>query len=524
MPKLPTALRICLAATAASMAAASLSGQANPPKKPTVPYRAALQQYKKLVRQKSLGQRVEARTLLAQTRDPRAFKILSASYGKSEAPRDQVRHLLVNIVTNHLAIEEHRAALTNWRSDFDEAADAWLWFQTLGAPFMAAHMDEMLRASESPGDPFLRAAALQSMCEMIDGGVDQRPPVAASIAKILAKLPKDALEKSLLLEACAAVLYGQRRIVQQRTKPWRPITKTLIEALADRRLPVRSKQVLARYFARTFQLPNLGTDPQPWLDWLDGKPPPKRGVSTTSPGFFGVTALGTKICYVIDASDSMLEAVDEATKAKLEAIAKTGPGKDNPLAWDTIQTRFDLVLEFLGRALRGLGKGTRISVILFGNEAHRLTSTTKLVSANPTNVGKLLAELTELAAKRRPNRPNSTLLGATNLHAGMLKAFRTTRSRPIQRDDYVNRKLFADGCDTIYLLSDGEPDRDSFDKPGGGPFGRAPHDHLIADLRRLNLFRKVQIHCIGLGEAHRAPLARIAAIGFGTHLSIKSAK
>ena len=184
MPKLPTALRICLAATVVLMAVASLNGQVDPPKKPAVSYRAALRQYKKLVRQRSLGQRVEARTLIAQSRDPRAFEILSASYGKPEAPREQVRHLLVNIVTNHLAIEEHRAALTNWRGDFDEAADAWLWFQTLGAPFMAAHMDEILRASESPGDPFLRAAALQSMCEMIDGGVDQRPPVAASITRL----------------------------------------------------------------------------------------------------------------------------------------------------------------------------------------------------------------------------------------------------------------------------------------------------------------------------------------------------
>ena len=39
--------------------------------------------------------------------------------------------------------------------------------------------------------------------------------------------------------------------------------------------------------------------------------------------------------------------------------------------------------------------------------------------------------------------------------------------------------------------------------------------NLLRDLRRLNLFRKVEIHCLGTGEADRALLDSIAEVGLG---------
>ncbi|MHC4851690.1 MAG: hypothetical protein ACYTF5_06690, partial [Planctomycetota bacterium] len=53
-----------------------------------------------------------------------------------------------------------------------------------------------------------------------------------------------------------------------------------------------------------------------------------------------------------------------------------------------------------------------------------------------------------------------------------------------------------------------------------GPYGRKPHKHMMDDFQRLNLFRKVQIHCVGIGEADQGLLDKIAAIGLGRVVKI----
>ena len=47
-------------------------------------------------------------------------------------------------------------------------------------------------------------------------------------------------------------------------------------------------------------------------------------------------------------------------------------------------------------------------------------------------------------------------------------------------------------------------------------------DHLLVDLSRLNLFRKVEIHCIGTGEVQMGPLKRLATIGMGKAIAVGS--
>jgi hypothetical protein len=46
-----------------------------------------------------------------------------------------------------------------------------------------------------------------------------------------------------------------------------------------------------------------------------------------------------------------------------------------------------------------------------------------------------------------------------------------------------------------------------------GPYARV--ENLIEDLERMNLFREVEINCIGIGEARLDFLRRLAAIGQG---------
>ena len=41
-------------------------------------------------------------------------------------------------------------------------------------------------------------------------------------------------------------------------------------------------------------------------------------------------------------------------------------------------------------------------------------------------------------------------------------------------------------------------------------------ENLVEDVKRLNLFREVEIHCIGIGEANMGLLNQISRIGLGT--------
>jgi hypothetical protein len=154
------------------------------------------------------------------------------------------------------------------------------------------------------------------------------------------------------------------------------------------------------------------------------------------------------------------------------------------------------------------------------------------------------AVITELDAikpgKPVEGRSQGTLKGMTNMHGGLHRAYKLKSSGLVKDYEYVDWLTFQQGADTIFLLSDGKQswsDWDCIDKTdakdqagdpetgeditGGdypelhfyGPYvdGR----HMLEDLIRLNLFRKAEIHCIGLGEADADTLRAISNIGNG---------
>src|SRR5262249_38627225 len=103
----------------------------------------------------------------------------------------------------------------------------------------------------------------------------------------------------------------------------------------------------------------------------------------------------------------------------------------------------------------------------------------------------------------------------------------------------VEPSTFLEGCDTIFLLSDGDPTCDDFtvkdvdygdgwagDRESGkkqertmemnyiGPYDNWPR--LLEEAESMNMFREVEIHCISIGETDSAGLSRLAGIGLGT--------
>ena len=107
----------------------------------------------------------------------------------------------------------------------------------------------------------------------------------------------------------------------------------------------------------------------------------------------------------------------------------------------------------------------------------------------------------------------------------------------------------APPVDTIFLLSDGAPSWDDFDEVDArdpedqagdpethqkyqnvdrlrfqGPYAHPPYSHLVDDIERMNLFRKAEIHCVGIGEANQDLLDAIAKIGGGKSIRIQGEK
>ena len=114
--------------------------------------------------------------------------------------------------------------------------------------------------------------------------------------------------------------------------------------------------------------------------------------------------------------------------------------------------------------------------------------------------------------------------------------------------DSLDRALDS-GADTIFLLSDGAPSWDDFgavDKDYGedevvvdleykekvttrdarleyhGPY--LFDEWLVDDVRRMNAFRRIRMHCIGLGEANMGLLRKLAEMGHGEVFAVGDGK
>ena len=112
----------------------------------------------------------------------------------------------------------------------------------------------------------------------------------------------------------------------------------------------------------------------------------------------------------------------------------------------------------------------------------------------------------------------------------------------------MHPEALTEGCDTIFLLSDGAPSFDDYeavDKDYGegkvvvdqeysagaprtpqlrypGPY--VQDEWLVEDVKRMNAFRRIRLHCIGLGEANMDLLRRLADMGHGEVFAVGDKK
>jgi hypothetical protein len=504
-------------------------------------FAAVRRQYGAYLKRPSLFMRMRGRRLLAKTGDARALDVLADSYASPEPPVDRVPHLLVSLTAQSFAKPEHLPRFHAWRERQPKARDAWLWYRTLQLDLEHGDAAAVATVARSAADLYLRLAAMRALASR------QRPECVPLAAEVLADLPAEGVERSLLLEAASGLLQarGHARSLPDYAAP----AARLIDHLDDERAPLRTRLLIVRHLAKIFRTDTShGLDEKRWLRELSGA----QGAPATPPAaadvyapfeFIGIPSAGGRVCYVVDASDSMLEPISDKERRRLSRVV-TGSGgpekKDETLPWDRIKNRFDVAREYLKLSLRKLGPDKTFAVVLFGTDALPLESTPSLVAATPGAVQRTIAELDGIeAGPKGPDRPHGTLRGFTNLHGGLDLALRLTGKGRASSDPYVDPAMLADGVDTIFLLSDGAPSMDDYravDRPDRGDVQADPESgttqekvpdvtyygpyvdaegFLVEDVQRMNLFRNVALHCVGIGEADMLLLREIAAAGLG---------
>ena len=511
------------------------------------PFESVLREYQEILGWLPLQEHTKAREMLAQTGDPRALQVLLESYKSPHKFEVPARHLIAGICYRYLGNETFADQWDAWRTECDEDRDGYLWFRALTVLYEVRGEAPLVEILGSKASHFQKSAALQALA------FHRSQVLPGWIRQLCADLPRKDDARLVLLGAMGVALRSQ------------PISKTndglweAAEAYAmllgeDHKLSHRAKLTIARHLGLYLGSKRLWFEPDSWLNKIKatratGSLPRSSGGDESyvgSSSFFGLEGTGERTAYVIDMSDSMCTLIDPALLPKGPVTGVPTPKRkkgDPPTAddinWGRVKTRFDLAREHLKVSLRRLDEDAYFTMIYFGSQADLFRSTDGMVKATRTNVKKALDELNSI--KMGPpieGRPNGTLRGLTNLHGGLRRAFQVRKKGLADEDEFIDKKAILDGADTIFLLSDGVPSWDDWDMPDknhrnlptGDPetLERTPDSdsvhyfgpyvfqtHLLDDLTRLTLFRDVEIHCVGIGEANMGLLNRIAALGLG---------
>ncbi len=520
-----------------------------------------LKRYEDFQKYRPLDIRTVSMQRLADTRDPRALDILSKRYdnapkGEKSFP-DHVRYIIAGLAGENFDNTDFSETLDAWADRNTESHDVWLWYQTLNTHYEAKGADKLLEiVRDKKADPFFRAVSIEVLAENND------EQALTLISELLERPTKKEPERSVLLGSFAKVLLEISHSYDKKDA-WNQAAEALALMLDERKTTYQTKLVIGRYFARIFSTDKVVLDSGPWINLIRGNAAAgdthEGKTSVPRPRFLGVEATGMKIAYLIDMSDSMLQPLsveeqkdlkkkpvitgkkrDKKDKDKERKKKKEDSGEDLP--WDKVKNRFDAAREFLKLSLKGLNEDMFFTVVFFGNKAKYLKSTTGMVPATDKNIQAAIKELDAVEpGAPQPNRarPHGTLRGATNVHGSLRKAFKAVRGNSIELYEHVDAEGFETGCDTIFLLSDGRPSYDDFmevdkmvdgyqtgDPETGQPSAGGENlqyygpyhleEFILSDLKRMNMFRKCEIHAIAIGEASGGLLQGISEIGMGT--------
>ncbi len=493
---------------------------------------------------RALHARTRAWRALAETGDARALALLVSAYDRSsEHPNG--RALLASIACSAFGAHEHLPALAAWRAAHDGEEHLWLWYRTLCCEVAAGEPAGTL-ALAGPGHPvWQRAAALEALAA---------GPGAAALALLAdepAALSADPLERTLVLEALSHVWAAN---AARLGSPEHRAAGVWLAAQLDRpETPARARHTLLRDLGRVLRPAVSFEEGAFWHNLLLAQaaapsderayaPPPKTR-------FLDLVGSGQRVAYVLDCSGSMAEPLTPVERADLRRLAAPAPAAAARTAqlparkgpapkdvWEGVDRRIEAAVALMRLSLRSLPKEARFTVVLFGSKHAYLGSTPGLVEASRANVSKAIKDLDQVIVGSA-----SPLGGGTNLHGGLARALQTLEAGATRHANGFEDLLR--GADTVFLLSDGSPGEDDWSDED--PTRRRlttfdPHAEqgtfydpaqLLDDAARLNLLRRCEIHCLGIGAADGAAaseqsarlgalLERLATLGHGRYRAI----
>src|SRR5262245_60875797 len=535
-----SAAAIAAVLSAAVLFTAGASAQLPTPKT----YDEALARYRQFMGRLPFRHHTEGREALASIGSPDALKVLLEDYRSAKVEPEYTKYTLATMFGRHFDNDDCVGMLKALRQEQQKPVDAWLWVNALQVEARRFTAEEPLRLVAEGKATWQKAAAIAAL------GYAHYSSVFDAIQVACAAFPKkDKLaDRYLLLGAMSGAIYDNRS--KARLPGSRAGMTAYINLLAPEvDLPHTAKVQMARHLQWTLDGPGLMIDTASWLALLE-QPEKKAARVTTiaSPRFFGIETEGERFCYVVDLSDSMCKPLGPEVIPK---AAVTGPRKKRPkgelpteddLPWNLIKNRFDLAKEHLKLSLQRLPEDKYFSIVWFGDDAGTLPSCPGLIKATKANVAKVIKDLDDIVVgEKDPEKaPDGKLKGTTNMHAGLRQAFSLSGKSFVEGAAYVDPDALTEGCDTIFLLSDGAPSWDEFhkiDKDYGegnvvvdteynksvakrppmihyhGPYDQP--EWLVEDVRRMNAFRRVRLHCIAIGEANVHLLEQLAAMGHG---------
>lgn len=261
------------------------------------------------------------------------------------------------------------------------------------------------------------------------------------------------------------------------------------------------------------------------------KPDAKRSKTAASPPVFDTQPVGKRYAFVIDVSKSMEMplkiTLEELEKRKKKRDAPITPGKGekagdakegeeekddgNPLRqlpWKDIETKMDLAREELSRAIRTFMGDREFCIITYSTEVKNITG--GWIAATPANCDKWSRE----AKKLEPE-------ALTNIHGGLMKGLRLSKKGDSAKEPSVDPDCVMTGADTIIFLTDGWGSWDDFsttrvkdkrnnvdNSVGDGPYIYG--EDIWPDILRQNIFRKVVISTVGIGNHDTELLKKLA--------------
>jgi hypothetical protein len=522
-------------------------------------YEEALARYKVCLARSAFTWHFEARETLGATRTPEALTLLVGDYKTVKEDAEQIRYLIADCFARFYAKAENLPPMLALRDANKGPGDVWLWYQTLRMEADLGGEAAVMTIAQADKNALLRAAAIAALGDSRNGALKE------AIVPNCAAFPKKESERMALLGAMSGALLANKSRVND--EGYRAALTAYIGLLGpDVKLSHVGKVQMARHLQIILKSPAPYVDPQSWLDILargELKTAAKQ-TTTATPRFFGLETDGERMVYVVDMSDSMLLPIEPSAKPKGPI---TGPKEkkkkgalldESDLPWHQINTRWDLARENLRISLSRLTPDKEFCVVWFGKQAGTLDACKGLIKATRGNIEKVMAELDGIKAIMQPEEgkpmpPTGRLRGDTNLHGGLRLAFALHSKGFAGANAYVDPQALAEGCDTILLLSDGDPSVDDFlevDKNYGeratvqsfergeasagtpqvwssGPFisgGLAHCPYIVADVRRMNAFRRVRMHCVGLGEANMTLTKALAELGQGESMQVGKAR